>query len=220
MEKRHRQRCRHPALIIALAVTSYVAPASATTFVYDQLSSSVPGLLIQSSMTIAGSGTLADLPIVNSLSNPIDFGSLLSFSLTVTPDPNHYSLVDFAPQGINGFPLWHISPTEIDFIDAFDMSDFEINITLGTINFNEDGPGPLCTQTGSCMATGRWVAAPVPEPSSMLLMFTSLLCLLGVAAIRSVLGIVPEQCPGRQPAQALASPSRRRCWKRAKLPAV
>jgi hypothetical protein len=175
MKKEQRRRCRHPALIIAMAVTSYAAPASATTFIYDQLSRSVPGLLIQSSISIAGSGTLADLPTVNSLSNPIDFGDLLSFNLTVTPDPNHYTLADFVPPGSNGFPLWHISPTEIDFNDALNASDFAINIALGTINFNEDGPRPLCTHTGDCVTTGVWVPALVPEPNTTWLTAVSLL---------------------------------------------
>lgn len=160
-----------------------VLPAAATTFVFDETSSSVPGFVVSASITI--NNGFADLPTVSNINNngPYPFGdgfALQAFSITVPGGQGTYTLADFTPAippplGI-GFPQWSISPNGISFFDAKDNNDFIITgfSPPSTIEFESDGPTfpPDCMFTGRCIATGNWEA--VPEPTSAMLLISAL----------------------------------------------
>ena len=147
-------------------------PASATLFVYDQMSASVPNLTISASITVDGG--LGDLPSLDQDSIPLDFGDLLAFSLRA-PDGKTYTLGNFSAPFSPGFqfPQWAISPDGIFFNDS--ESDFASDFGLGTIRFETDRPSnpAACRTTGICVTTGRW--DPVPEPSGGALLVVGLL---------------------------------------------
>jgi hypothetical protein len=160
------------ALICCLVTT----PVFATTFVFDETSSSVPGFVVSSS--IAVNNTFADLPTVSNINNngPYPFGdgfALQAFSITVPSGT--YTLSDFTPANpLSGVPEWSISPDGILFIDKFDANEFIITGfgAVSTIGFDTDVGGP-CMIDGACIATGYWEA--VPEPASAMLLVVGLL---------------------------------------------
>ena len=169
---------------LLLASWLLVSPALATVFAFQQISASVPELFIDATISI--NGDFSDLPTIDSNSNPIDFGNLLAFDI-ITP-VGHFTLSDFQPACgvpigcIPGFPNWSISPTGIDFIDAAAASDFFIHgFGFGsTINVDTDNPfvsPPECFSSGVCAVTGNWIAATIPEPSSITLL------VMGLAAL-------------------------------------
>jgi len=155
-------------------------PASATSFVFDETASSVPGFFVSASITI--NDGFADLPSVSNRGNPgpYPFGNgfaLQAFDiiLPAVPSEAHYTLADFTASGFPfDFPQWSISPDGITFINKSDTTDFFIRgfDPLSTIQFESDGPTvpPDCHFTGRCIASGHWV--PVPEPSSAALLIT------------------------------------------------
>ena len=166
------------ALICCIAT----APVFATTFVFEETSSSVPGFVVSSSITV--NNTFADLPTVTNVNNngPYPFGDdfpLQAFSITVPGGKGTYTLLDFTPEipAIGFFPQWSISPHGIRFIDLFDENEFVITGfgAVSTIGFESDGPTfpSDCMFTGRCIATGQWVA--VPEPASAMLLVVGLL---------------------------------------------
>ena len=171
----------------AIALCSlWAAAASATTFVYKETGSSVPGLLISASITIDGG--FSNLPTIDNTYPPppagYDFGALTAFSITVPVggDQATYTLADFTAQcdfscPIAAFPQWSISPGGIGFINSIDRTDFYIIgfDPVSQIEFESDAPTqpPDCEQTAVCIATGVWAA--VPEASSAALLLTALL---------------------------------------------
>lgn len=181
-------RFTHPAgrglLAACLLLTLWLsaAPASAAIFVFEQTTASVPGLVVSSTITI--NGDPGDLPILDSFSaaGPIDFGNLLAFNI-VSP-VGHFTLSDFVPacqdpgSCLLDFPSWSVSPAGISFIDVLDASDFIINGfgINSTIQVDTDAPViPVdCGSTGACVVTGNWIAAAVPEPSSIMLLMGGL----------------------------------------------
>ncbi|MGH7048359.1 MAG: PEP-CTERM sorting domain-containing protein [Stellaceae bacterium] len=152
-------------------------PALATTFVFDQTGSTVPGFVV--SATISVGGTLADLPSISNQNNPgpYDFSPLSALDITLPTLGGDYTLADFTPRGsVLDYPQWSISRSEISFIDQLDNNEF--NIAFGpasTILFESDAPTepPECHFTGRCIASGNW--DPVPEPASSLLLLASLI---------------------------------------------
>ena len=175
---------------IAMGLCSFLAaPASGTTFLFEQTMSSVPGFFVSSAITIDGG--FADLPTVSNFNNPgpYPFGdgfALKDFVIVLTSGGGGrgYTLADFTAQclaqpcsggGPPFFPQWHISPTRIDFVDKIDQSDFIINGfgALSTIGFDTDAPVFPCNETGRCIATGIW--APIPEPASVMLLIAALI---------------------------------------------
>ena len=173
---------RGMAALVAGLWCSAAVSASATTFVFDQTGSTVPGFVVSASISI--DGTLADLPTISNSFNPgpYDLSPLSSFSF-VTPSSleGHFTLADIiAPIPYPaGFPRWSISPTEISFFNMTDTSDFFIKGfgSVSTIEFESDGPTiPAdCMLTGHCIATGSWDPVAAPEPASAVLLLAGLL---------------------------------------------
>jgi len=159
-------------LSAAILCCNFAAPARATLFVYEQTSASVPGLSIDTSITV--NGGLSDLPTLTQSSTPIGFGNLLAFDLQA-PDGVTYTLANFvAPSGF-GFPLWSISPQGISFNNS--ASDFAIFFAAGTIQFETDAPSNPrdCGITGRCVTTGHWAAIAEPAGAGLILVGLSAL---------------------------------------------
>jgi hypothetical protein len=162
---------------------SVAISASATTYVFDQTSSSVPGFVVAASLSI--SGGLADLPTISNIGNPgpYNFSPLSAFDITLPSlvGEGHYILADFSPpQGFPPeFPQWSISSNGIDYINATDTSDFIIKGfgALSTIEFESDGPTnpSACESTGVCIATGQWDPVSAAEPAGATLLLAGLL---------------------------------------------
>ena len=165
-----RRKLQLHSLCLSGLVFIVASPACATLLVYEQTSASVPGLSISASMTVDGG--LADLPTLNQSSTPIEFGNLLQFALSA-PNGVTYTLANFVVPSNFGFPLWSVSPSGIDFIDATDANDFFISFAAGTIQFDTDGPSDLgCNVTRACVTTGTWKS--IAEPSSTALILVGL----------------------------------------------
>ncbi|HTV44458.1 MAG TPA: hypothetical protein VMF05_04000 [Stellaceae bacterium] len=152
-------------------------PASATTFVFNQTGSTVPGFVVSASISV--DGTLADLPSISNLANsgPYDFSPLSALDIILPTLGGDYTLADFTSRGaVLDYPQWSISPSAINFVDQFDANEF--NIAFGatsTILFESDAPTEPreCHTTGRCIASGTW--DPVSEPSSSLLLLAGLI---------------------------------------------
>lgn len=169
--------------LVALAAglwCSAAVSASATIFVFDQTGTTVPGFVVDASISI--DGTLADLPTISNSFNPgpYDLSPLSAFSfVTSSSFEGHFTLADIiAPMPYpTGFPRWSISPAEISFFNTTDTSDFMITgFGLGsTIEFESDGSTipAACHFTHQCIATGNW--DPVAEPASAVLLLSGLL---------------------------------------------
>jgi hypothetical protein len=173
---------------ISIALCGLAAPAQARAFVFDETSASVPGLVIDASITMKDSHSLADLPTINNQFDPApyDFGDLQALEVKVPDlsDQSVYTLADFvAPCSSGGgiscitdFPDWSISPGEIAFINAADAVDFFIKFfpTFSTIQFDTDGySNPSdCGRTGACIATDKWI--PAPESASIFLLLAGI----------------------------------------------
>jgi hypothetical protein len=156
-------------------------PVWATTYVYDQTSASVAGLMISASITVDGS--LANLPDTSSTANPIDFGKLQAFAISAPGAlARPYALSDFMasrtiPPEV-GYPSWAISGgPDISFINDVDTDQFII--TGGSIAINSDYE-LICRVSGECTAQGNW--DPVPEPSTLAMLAIGLTW-LGAAGV-------------------------------------
>lgn len=170
------------AVLAAALCFSVAGSAFATTFVFDQTGSTVPGFVVAASLSI--NGPFADLPMISSSTNPglYDFSPLSAFNITL-PGPvgeNHYTLADFtAPTHLLTYPDWSISPAGIDFINVTDTTDFLIGGfgVASTIGFDSDGPTTPtdCMTTGRCISTGNWDPVAAPEPASAVLLLAGLL---------------------------------------------
>lgn len=168
------------AALAAILWCSAASSASATTFVFDQTGSTVPGFVVAASITI--DGTLADLPTISNINNPgpYDFSPLQALDITLPSPEGHYTLADFtAPTYVGQFPEWSISPDRIDYLNRTDTTDFTIGGfgTASTIGFVSDGPTipPDCERSAQCIATGNWDPVAAPEPASALLLLAGLL---------------------------------------------
>jgi len=185
-----------------LAVLAWSAgPAAATVYTFVETSSTLPGVTVQSTITV--NGTLADLPSITwepaegmcepyACSNPpasFDFGALtgFTFSTNAFPPGDSYSLADFdAPPGSQYCDcyMWSISSGGIYFNNSSD--EFGIGVasaftsTTGFMN-TDSTLGVGCGETGACQFTGYWA---VPEPPAVAIFATGLL-LLGLLGWRS-----------------------------------
>jgi hypothetical protein len=158
---------------IFLGVVLGAAPASATLFVFDQTSTTVPGLSVTASISVQD-GDFSGIPTISTLIGsptptlPIDFGTLLAFDLRslgpafVTGDISQF----YACVQCLG-PYWLISPggfinfgccnTENYMIEGFGRDS--------TIQVDSDA-GPCHEDSNPvCIVTGNW--DPVPEPSTI-----------------------------------------------------
>ncbi len=166
-------------LLLAAALVCLTTPAYAVpiTYQYVQTGASVPGLVINASLTI--DGTFADLPTIVCAPCPngsvFDFNPLKALVVTVPFGiiAHTFTLADFTGQIVfpvpSGSPRWTISPTGISYINLFES--FSINLTNGLIHYDADGMG-LCGLTGTCVTSGTFVATP--EPETLVLLVTGL----------------------------------------------
>jgi hypothetical protein len=181
-------------LVLAVPVQFAVA----ITYVFDQTSASVPGLIVTGQMTI--NGGFADLPTLSNFCHapcgPVDYGNLLGIeisanftgqftrlNLTQSPDPTAYPQWDIAP---DRSPDPGIRSSD-GHIDLFDFGWEDATIQTDT----DDGPFPdPCEESGVCRVTGHWIAIGVPEGSSLMLLASAL---LGFCAIRRGARVRPER---------------------------
>jgi hypothetical protein len=182
-------------ICLALVVPAQVA--GATTYVFEQTSASVPGLIVTGEMPI--NGGFADLPTLSNFCHapcgPVDYGNLLAFemsaplsfiaftraNLTQSPDPTAFPMWDIAPDGATSFggPGIRFNNSHSDI--------FDFGWENATIQTDTDSGSP-CFFTGACRVTGHWVAVGVPESSSLTLLAGAL---LGLYAIRRCSGGAP-----------------------------
>lgn len=191
--------------LAAVAFLFLAGPSRATTFVFDQTSSNVPGYKVYSSIVV--DGTLANLPTIcnqgvyagcggSGSLPPYGFGALQAFTIVLgsssssppagVEPPFGYTLDAFTGACLSGgcaigFPGWSISPDGIAFIDSLDQTDFRIEgfDPTSLIVFNSDALDGACPVDEDCMVSGHW--DPVPEPASAPLFISGLLA-FGVMA--------------------------------------
>jgi hypothetical protein len=119
-----------PAIVVAFCCF-LATPGMATTFVFDETSSSVPGFVVTSSITV--NNTFTDLPAVTNVNNngPYPFDDdypLQAFSITVPGGQGTYILSDFTPEILslasrNGASLPTASSFSTNLIRAISSSE-------------------------------------------------------------------------------------------------
>jgi hypothetical protein len=185
--------------LAAVLCCSAAISASATTFVFDETGSTVPGFVVAASISIDGSP--ADLPMISNIGNPgpYNFSPVLAFDITLPAvvDQGQYSLANFTAEGIPpfDFPRWTISPAGVTYYNATDTSEFVITGfgALSTIAFESDGPTnpPNCEVAGACVASGHWDPVATAEPAGATLLLAG--ALGAVAALRRRNRLAPRR---------------------------
>lgn len=150
---------------------------------------------LDASVTFADGYDFDDLPSLScygrTCADPVELFPLLALQVNIhTPiyrDP--YTLADFGAVGAFT-PQWSMRPGELYLIDRWGMAGFHIFAALGKIQVGSDGslvgmdgrPATACI--GQCTAVGYWErenraqsAAVVPEPTSLMLLVSGLVCL-------------------------------------------